>query len=200
MIANMAVRCVGGGVTNAALAVALLVTASSCSSGEPTPAGSPPRANAPSSPPAGPSPGEPAETAAARTAALAAYNGYREAHIVASAKGDAAGRDLAHYAAGQLLSETRYALTVLRDQNLITVGRPNWDAKVKAVNATARPFSAQIEDCFDGTNWNTIHKDTKKSAAVEGQARRYVVTADVRMYDDGRWLVQHATAHRDRPC
>ncbi|MEU7802743.1 hypothetical protein AB0B10_26125 [Micromonospora arborensis] len=182
----------------AMVAVALAAALAACSSNDVTTAPSAPVT--PSSVADAQSSGENAEAAAARVGALAAYNGYREAHIAASANSDAANRDLARYAAGPLLSETRYALTVLRDQGLITVGRPSWNAKVTAVDATSRPFTAQIEDCFDGTNWNTVHKDTKKSAAVKGQAKRYLVTADVTMYDDGRWLVRQAKAHRDRPC
>lgn len=80
------------------------------------------------------------------------------------------------------------------------MGRPTWNAKVTAVNVTTRPFTAHIEDCFDSTSWNTVYKDTKKSAAVKGQAKMYLVTAGVTMYDDGRWLVRQAKAHRERSC
>ncbi len=132
--------------------------------------------------------------------ALAAYNNYREAQVAAFATAEPTGGDLSKYVADPLLGELQYDLRQKRDQGLIVTGRPVWKPRVTKVNVTSRPFTVQIEDCFDATNWNTVYKATGKSAAVPGQNKKYVVTAEAALYDDGRWLIRSAKAERERPC
>jgi hypothetical protein len=140
------------------------------------------------------------ETAAARSKAIAAYNGFREAQVAAAATSDPTGGDLAKYTADPLLTQLRSDLELKRDQSLITVGRPTWKAEVTVVNVTTRPFTATVQDCFDGTNWTTVNKTSSKPAGVAGQAKKYIVDATVVQYDDGRWLVTKAQANRERSC
>lgn len=146
------------------------------------------------------SPSVNAEEAAARTAALAAYNGYREAFIKASATADTNSAELAKYVADPLLTELRLDLQIKRDQGLVTTGRPVWNATVSAANVSVRPFTVQIDDCFDATNWPTVHKANGQPAGVPGQNKKYRVIAEATLYDDGRWLINSSRAERERPC
>ena len=141
-----------------------------------------------------------AEEAAARAAALAAYNGYREAYIKAAATADADSTELTKYTADPLLAELKNDLKIKRDQGLVTTGRPVWNAQVTTTNVTVRPFTIQLDDCFDATNWPTVYKANGKPAGVPGQNKKYHVTAEATLYDDGRWLINSARAERERPC
>ncbi|MFD6757371.1 hypothetical protein [Micromonospora gifhornensis] len=144
----------------------------------------------------------PADTAEqeARASALAAYDNYRKAYVAAAASGDTDGKELAKYTADPLLRQLKYELLQKRDQGLTTKGQPSWSAEVTKVNVESRPFTATIEDCFDGTNWQTVYKSNGKPAGVPGQAKRYVVIAEAALYGDGRWLIRQSTAQRERPC
>ena len=138
--------------------------------------------------------------AAAADASLTAYNRLREAYIKAAAKADTNNAELAKYAAHPLLGQLQATLMTYRNQGLIVTGRPTWHASVTTVNISAQPYTVDLQDCLDTTNWHTVHKDTGTSAAVPGQATRYVVTARATLYDDGRWLIRESTAHREQPC
>lgn len=141
-----------------------------------------------------------AEETEAQAAALQAYDSFREAHVVASADTEADDTELVKYTADPLTSELRYDLLVKSQQGIVTTGEPTWKATVTAVNVGERPFSVKIEDCFDATNWKTVFESSGEEAAVPGQAKKYLVEAEVIQYDDGRWLVRSAKADRERPC
>lgn len=193
--ASAAAAAVPRTVTTAALATLALLGVTSCTAKPISPGAS----AAPSSaPPASPSANP--EEVEARTKAVEAYDGLREAQIAASAKADTSGGDLAKYAAGTLLSELKYDLILKKEQGMVTKGKPTWNVQVTKVNIATRPFTVALEDCFDGTNWQTVFKATGKSAAVPGQTKKYVVRAQAVKYDDGRWLISSAKADRDRPC
>jgi len=132
--------------------------------------------------------------------ALAAYNGFREAYVAASATADANSPDLAKYAIDPALAQLKYDLFQMNRQGLVTTGRPAWSPRVTSVNLTARPQSVEIKDCLDITNWHTVHKDTGKPAEAPGQAQRFVVTAQAVLTDDGRWLIRQTTADRKTSC
>lgn len=175
------------------LAAAALVAASGCTGdGEDSPAAGVTSGS--------PSPTQDGEEVQARDGALAAYAGFREAQVAASTEPDPGGGELAQYTADPLLSQLKFDLTQKRDQGLVTTGRPAWNPEATSVNVSTRPFTATIEDCFDATGWDTINKATGESVAVPGQAKKYVVTAEAVLFDDGRWRIRSAQAHRDRPC
>jgi hypothetical protein len=163
------------------------------------PAGTPGTAPASASP-AAPSPTVDAESAEARTRALEVYGKFREAHVAASAAADPQGGDLAKYVADPLLTQLRNDLYIRAQQGIVTTGRPVWNPTVTTVNVSARPFTVELEDCFDATAWKTVFKSSSKDAAVPNQAKKYLVQAKVVQYDDGRWLVNTAKAERERPC
>src|SRR4051812_12023648 len=181
-------------VTAALGTLTLLAPLTACSK---EPAGpSAPASSAPSSaPPASPSAN--AEEAEAQTKAVEAYNNLRKAQVAASATADVKGGDIAKYAGQPLLSELKYDLILKQEQGLVTKGTPKWDVKVTKVNVASRPFTVALEDCFDGTDWQTVYRDSGKSAAVPGQAKKYLVRAEAVQFDDGRWLITESKADRD---
>jgi hypothetical protein len=136
----------------------------------------------------------------AHAGALAAYNNFREAQLAAFAESDVSGGELPKYVADPLLGELQVELQQNRTQGLIMKGRPKWSPRVVAVSVSARPFTVQMQDCFDTTAWDIVDEDTGRSVAVPGQAKRYLVSVEAALYDDGRWLIRQATAQRERPC
>ncbi len=132
--------------------------------------------------------------------ALAAYNGYSEAYIAATATADYNNKDLPKYAADPLLAETRLALQMQGRQGIVNQGRPTWSVRVTKVNVSTRPYSVTLEDCFDQTNWKSVYKATGESAAAPDQAQRYIINSTAWRYDDGRWLITESKADRSRPC
>jgi hypothetical protein len=132
--------------------------------------------------------------------ALASYDSFRATVVAASTTADYNNADLAKFVADPLLGQVRHSLYVDSANGLVRTGRPRWSPSATAVNVTTHPYTVQITDCFDNGDWTPVHKATGKSAAASGQASRYVVNATVKQYDDGRWLVQAATADRSRSC
>ena len=178
----------------ASAAFAVLLTAASCSDA-PSPAPGPA-----SSSNALVSPSASTEEVTARDKALAAFTGYREAQVQAYAKASIEGTGLTDYVGDPLLSEVRFSVAQLREQGLVGKGRPTWSPKVTKVDVTHRPFTVEIEDCFDHGSWDTVRKDNGKSVVAPGQATRYLVQSKAVQYDDGRFLIQESKAYRDRPC
>lgn len=178
---------------------ALVIAVAVAGCGGDDPAGAPQTAPTSASPAAA-SPTVDAESAEARTRALEVYDKFREAHVAASAAADPQGGDLPKYVADPLLTQLRNDLYIRAQQGIVTTGKPVWKATVTTVNVTTRPFTVEMEDCFDATGWKTVFKSSSKEAAVPNQAKKYLVQVKVVQYDDGRWLVNTAKAERERPC
>jgi len=132
--------------------------------------------------------------------ALEVYNAFREAYATASVTSDAANAELPRYAIDPALAETKLDLFQKNRLGLISSGKPSWSAKVTSVNLTAKPNTVDLTDCLDISNWHTVYKDSGKSADAPGQAQRYVVAAQAVQGNDGRWVIQKATADRKTPC
>lgn len=132
--------------------------------------------------------------------ALAAYNGYREAYVAASANGNYASAELGRYTADPLTLQARFSIRTQFESGIVTQGRPTWAPVVKAINLVSRPFTVTIQDCFDQSAWRAVYKATGKSAAAPNQAMRYVIMSTATLYPDGRWLANESTADRSRSC
>jgi hypothetical protein len=151
-----------------------------------------------SSPVALPTTPSPEEQAAAK--ALAAYNGFREAYVTASAAADVNNKDLATYSVDPVLAQARYDLYQMNQAGLATTGRPTWSPKVTAVDVTAQPNTVKISDCLDITNWKTVNRATGKSASAPGQAQRFTVAAEAFLDPNGRWVLRVLTSDRNTSC
>ncbi|MER6754939.1 hypothetical protein ABT235_12270 [Micromonospora echinofusca] len=148
---------------------------------------------------ASPSPTANAEDAEAGAAALTAYQNYVRSYVTASNKGDYNAK-LDRFVADPALLTVRQDLLIKFQQGLVTKGEPVSAPAVSKVDTSRRPFTAEVEDCFDTGKWDVISKKTGKSVRTEGQATRYVVIAKAELFDDGRWRVREVNAQRERRC
>ncbi|MEU8045723.1 hypothetical protein AB0B71_16465 [Micromonospora echinofusca] len=148
---------------------------------------------------ASPSPTANAEDAEAGAAALTAYRNYVRSYVTASNKGDYNAK-LDRFVADPALLTVRQDLLIKFQQGLVTKGEPVSAPVVSKVDTSRRPFTAEVEDCFDTGKWDVISKKTGKSVRTEGQATRYVVIAKAELFDDGRWRVREVNAQRERRC
>ncbi|MEV4824526.1 hypothetical protein [Micromonospora sp. NPDC049274] len=139
------------------------------------------------------------EDAEAGMAALAAYQNYVRAYVAASNKGDYNAK-LDKFVANPALLTVRQDLLIKFQQGLVTKGQPASAPAVSKVDTSRRPFTAEVEDCFDTSTWDVVSKKTGKSVRTTRQATRYVVIAKAELFDDGQWRVREVNAQRERPC
>ncbi|MEU8337859.1 hypothetical protein AB0N38_31275 [Micromonospora aurantiaca] len=177
--------------------LAVIVVAGLAGCGNDDPAATPSPTTATSS--AAPSSTADAENTAASAAALAAYRNYVRAYVTASNKGDYNAK-LDRFVADPALPTVRQDLLIKFQQGLVTEGEPSSTPAVRSVDTSRRPFTAEIEDCFDTGTWDVVSKKTGESVRTEGQATRYVVTAKAELFDDGQWRIREVNAQRERPC
>ncbi|MEU3455362.1 hypothetical protein ABZ671_17455 [Micromonospora sp. NPDC006766] len=155
--------------------------------------------SSPSAASASPSPTADAESAEAEAAALTAYQNYVRSYVAASNKGDYNAK-LDRFVANPALLTVRQDLLIKFQQGLVTTGEPVSAPAVSKVDTTRRPFTAEIEDCFDTSGWDVVSKKTGKSARTKGQATRYVVIAQAELFGDGQWRIREVNAQRERSC
>ncbi|MBQ1028954.1 hypothetical protein KBX26_02890 [Micromonospora sp. C97] len=179
--------------SRAAIAAALALNLVACTSDD---GGATPDAGPVSSQPA---PSIDAEDANAAASTLAAYRNYVGAYVTASNKGDYNAK-LDRFVAEPALLTVRQDLLIKFQQGLVTKGEPTSTPKVSTVDTSRRPFTAEVEDCFDTSAWDVISKKTGKSVRTTGQATRYVVIAKAELFDDGQWRIREVSAQRERPC
>lgn len=188
--ANPSVRWIAAGLTGAMLAGLL-----GCS--EDKPAVAPTSGTSPAS--LSPSPTADAESAEAGAAALTAYRNYVRTYVAASNKGDYNAK-LDRFVTNPALLTVRQDLLIKFQQGLVTTGEPESTPAVSKVDTTRRPFTAEIEDCFDTSRWDVVSKKTGKSVRTKGQATRYVVIVQAELSGDGQWRIRQVSAQRERPC
>ncbi|MEV4210184.1 hypothetical protein [Micromonospora sp. NPDC049662] len=179
--------------TVAALAIALTLNLAACTAGDD---GAQPGAGPASSLSA---PSVDAEDSRARASTLAAYQDYVRAYVTASNEGDYNVR-LDKFVADPALLTVRQDLLIKYQQGFVTKGEPTSTPKVSKVDTSRRPFTAEVEDCFDTGRWDVVSKKTGKSVRTTRQATRYVVIAKAELFDDGQWRIREVNAQRERPC
>ncbi|WP_238005851.1 hypothetical protein KZZ52_41575 [Dactylosporangium sp. AC04546] len=136
--------------------------------------------------------GNPAEDEA-RSRILAVYNGYLEAFIKASATSDYRTIELAAYVGEPLLGQLLNGLYIFSLNGIHSEGRPTWSPTVAELSLSTG--EAVIQDCFDGTNWNSVGGKTPPPP----QAKRYPVVVKAKQVN-GRWYVYESVAERGSPC
>ena len=137
--------------------------------------------------------------AEAGAAALTAYRSYVKTYVAASNKGDYNAK-LDRFVADPALLTVRQDLLIKFQQGLVAKGEPISAPTVSRVDTSRRPFTAEIEDCFDGEEWDVVSERTGESVRAEGQATKYVVIAKAELFDDGQWRIREVNAQRERPC
>ncbi|MEV0650102.1 hypothetical protein AB0I28_33070 [Phytomonospora sp. NPDC050363] len=175
-------------ITATTMAAMLLFTTAACGDDDP-PGPTPPTSSASASTP----PGE----AEARAAITTAYDAYRTAYITAAATADAENKDIAKYTYFPLRSDLVTALQQAKEQGVTYEGTPTWKVEITSLNLGGTPPTAELNDCFDTTNWKVLRDG--KPAGSPGQAKKFVVTATAKLIE-GAWYIDTSTPHRDQPC
>ncbi|MFK3984471.1 hypothetical protein ACI2K4_29370 [Micromonospora sp. NPDC050397] len=129
----------------------------------------------------------------ARNEVLAAYNGYLETYIKASAQADYRTNELATYVGEPLLGQLLNNLYNMSRSGVHNEGRPTWSPTVTELRLDAN--EAVIQDCFDSTNWNAVGGKTQPTA----QAKKYPVVLRAKRVND-KWYVHESTAQRSSTC
>lgn len=130
---------------------------------------------------------------AARRAILAAYNGYVEAYIKASATADYRTKELATYVGEPLLGQLFNNLFTMSRSGVHNEGRPIWSPTVTELRLDSG--EAVIQDCFDSTSWNTVGGKVPPTT----QAKKYPIVVKAKRVN-GRWFVYESTAQRSSTC
>jgi len=127
---------------------------------------------------------------------LAAYRGYWAARVKAQAAPDQPPpAELDTYAEGAARSDVVTSLALFRRQGIAFRGEP----ALSPVATLTSGGTATVADCVDSSRWTPVFVDTGTSALAPGQPLRVQVDSTARL-DQGRWMVDTSTAHRDRPC
>lgn len=135
---------------------------------------------------------DPAEEQARREI-LAAYNGYLEAYIKASATADYRTQDLKKYVAEPLLGQLLNNLYNMSRSGVHNQGRPSWSPVVTELRLDSD--QAVIQDCFDSTNWNAVGGKAKPTT----QAKKYPLVVKAKRVSK-KWYVYESTAQRSSTC
>jgi hypothetical protein len=154
---------------------------------------------APSSAPAGPSLDP--TSAAAASAALAAYRGYLSASAGASAAGDPQFPQLREYLAEPLLTQVQLGVNNNAKHGAMYQGEVGSAPRVTEVKLAAQPPSVKIEDCLDYSRYVLVYRTNQSPVAIPSAGpTRYYGTATAVRLDGGRWFVNQATTDRSRSC
>jgi hypothetical protein len=137
--------------------------------------------------------------AEARQAALAVYAGYLEALRRAESAGDPHDPQLAKYLADPLLTRVRLTIRDAKEHGAMRTGKLVSDPTVTEVSLDTVPATVTIQDCLDTTGYRLVYR--KDRSVVPGSAGgRYLATATVTRYPDGRWLINEGAVHKGQPC
>ncbi|MFI7025145.1 hypothetical protein ACIBMZ_20755 [Micromonospora sp. NPDC049900] len=129
----------------------------------------------------------------ARRDVLAAYNGYLEAYVKASATADYRTTELAKFVGEPLLGQLLNSLHSMSRSGVRNEGRPTWSPSVTELRLDAN--EAVIQDCFDSTGWVVVGGKARPTT----QAEKYPVVVKVKRVN-GKWFVYESIAQRSSTC
>lgn len=120
-----------------------------------------------------------------------------KAYRVASADGTALKRYMTPDALGALDAD----LARMGKERTQMRGALAHQPSVSALAAHARPPTATVKDCVDGSRWQTLDTTTGwRIPSPPGQPSRYVATARMERGAGERWTVAEYTVDRTRSC
>ncbi len=127
--------------------------------------------------------------AAEKSAVLAAYDGMTAAQAKAYRQASAKETALEKYATYKALAVIRTDVDRLKASGTIVRGVIGHDAKVTALDLTAKTPKASLSDCVDLSKYQTYDTKARKVIPLpSNQPLRYVATAEAERWD-GRWMV-----------
>ncbi|MEV6979365.1 hypothetical protein [Kitasatospora sp. NPDC093806] len=136
---------------------------------------------------------------AAATEALSTYQDWWQAQAEAYGRTDSDGSGLETYSSGKALTEALVNLKQLHEAKLVMIGGPRNSPVVKAVDLTADPRTAVIEDCLDVSGWHQADAVTRAVKDPPDRSTRYVATVSLRQFQT-RWLIHEFKREVGRTC
>lgn len=120
-----------------------------------------------------------------------------KAYRAASAKGTA----LKRYMDSRALEALEADLARMKKERTVMRGDLAHEPEVSTITVGAQPPTAMVEDCVDGSTWQTLDTTTGwRIPPPAGQPSRYAATARVERGAGGRWRITEYTADRTRSC
>lgn len=116
------------------------------------------------------------------------------------ANGTEKGSDLEKYAADKALGKTREELFSYKQAGIVLRGQPEYtQMRVTALDMKTSPQRATVQSCTDTSGWTPVKKASGKEVKIDGQPRRYIVTASLQTIDK-QWMVITHKLDKDRSC
>ena len=129
-------------------------------------------------------------SAAATTAAVAAYQGYIKAFAAALQTADPDDPNLARYVADPLLSRTRRVLRSMREEGQVQVGEQTATVTTTDVDLASDQPVVTIHACLDYSNLKLVYRSNRSpvpNATIKDPKVSAIAT--VWLYRNGQWLV-----------
>jgi hypothetical protein len=138
--------------------------------------------------------------AQARTAILAAYDGYLRASVEANRRGDPSYDGLPMYIGDLLRAQVSQGIIAHNASGSYYTGDLKSETKVDSIDMDAKPPTATLSACMDATNYQLVYRKDNSPVPGTNAGRRYMAAATATMNQDGRWLITAAVARTDQPC
>jgi hypothetical protein len=135
--------------------------------------------------------------AQARKNVIAAYQGMNDEQVKAYAKSSLAESNIAKYATGAALRDTKDTVFVNMQNGIIVKGEPKVAIDDVAIDATGTRATLMV--CFDLNTWESVDKKSGKSVTPPNQVKRYTTVAHLQK-QGSRWLVTDEKADKAKKC
>ncbi|MER6075681.1 hypothetical protein ABT187_44380 [Streptomyces sp. NPDC001817] len=138
--------------------------------------------------------------AAEKAAVLAAYDGMTTEQAKAYRQASRKGTALEKYATLDALSKIDLDLYRMKQAGTVVRGEIGHNAKVTALDMTAKTPKASLSDCVDLSKYETYNTKTKKVIPLPtNQPLRYIATAKAERWN-GRWMVTDINTQGGGSC
>ncbi|MEU4266168.1 hypothetical protein ACYCCF_30055 [Streptomyces argenteolus] len=139
--------------------------------------------------------------AAVKAAVLEVYSSMWVEQMKAYRKASPDGTKLNDYATLDALSAFERDLAHMKKNNTVIRGELGHEPEVTALDIDVKLPTATVEDCVDLSKWQTLDTKTNKPIPLPtAQPLRYIATATVERWDEGRWMVTEYKPDGSRSC
>ncbi|MBK3596073.1 hypothetical protein JHN60_28235 [Streptomyces sp. MBT51] len=139
--------------------------------------------------------------AAVKTAVLGVYSSMWVEQMKAYRVASPDGTKLADYATLDALSAFERDLAHMKKNGTVIRGELGHEPEVTELDIDVKLPTATVEDCIDLSKWQTLDTKTGKPIPLPtAQPLRYIATATVERWDEGRWMVTEYKPDGSRSC
>ncbi|GAA2964612.1 hypothetical protein [Kitasatospora cinereorecta] len=150
-------------------------------------------------PAASASPADP--DAAVKAAVLASYSSMWVEQMKAYRKASPDGTKLDDYATLDALSAFERDLATMKKNGTRVTGGVGHEPEVTELDLEAKIPTATVEDCVDLSKWKAERTPSGEVIPLPtAQPLRYIATATVERWDEGRWMVTEYKPDGSRSC